>query len=80
MKPLFIFAALAGLSAGSVSWSSSAQAQEPMNYPWCAYYNNTGTNCGFQTFAQCEADISGIGGACQPNTLYHEPRRRSRSQ
>ncbi len=75
MKSLIIFATLL---AGSASAISSALAQEPMNYPWCAYYNNTGVNCGFRTFAQCEADISGIGGACQPNTQY-QPRRHSRS-
>ena len=74
MKPLIILAALA---AGSVATTSSVRAQEPMNYPWCAYYNNTGVNCGFQTFAQCEANISGIGGACQPNTQY-QPRRHTR--
>ncbi len=35
--------------------------------PWCAYYGDQSTNCGFETFAQCEADISGVGGMCSRN-------------
>ena len=35
---------------------------------WCAYYDgNEGTNCGFATFEQCQADISGVGGYCAPH-------------
>jgi hypothetical protein len=55
--------------------TTAAQAQ---NYPWCAYYNgHGGTNCGFSTFQQCQADVHGIGGFCQPNTQYW-PRNRQR--
>jgi len=45
------------------------------NYPWCAYYSGQGggTNCGFITFDQCLANVSGIGGFCEPNTLYQPP-------
>lgn len=54
--------------------SAPAQAQ---NYPWCAQYGG-GTfggprNCGFSTFEQCLADISGIGGFCEPNNTYVPP-------
>jgi hypothetical protein len=53
---------------------SRADAQ---NYPWCAYYGGVmgggGTNCGFTTFQQCLATISGIGGSCEPNTQYVPP-------
>jgi hypothetical protein len=31
---------------------------------WCAYYYRGGTNCGFYSFAQCQATVSGIGGYC----------------
>lgn len=31
---------------------------------WCAIYRTGGTNCGFSTFAQCQAAISGLGGVC----------------
>ncbi len=32
---------------------------------WCAHYGGQGaTNCGFHSFEQCEAAISGNGGFC----------------
>jgi hypothetical protein len=32
------------------------------------------TNCGFTTFQQCLATVSGIGGFfCEPNTQYRPP-------
>lgn len=36
-------------------------------YPWCAYYDSSTYNCGFYTFAQCMATITGIGGHCAIN-------------
>ena len=49
-----------------------AQAQ---NYPWCAQYGTGmgGMNCGFVSFAQCMATVSGIGGFCIVNTQYQSP-------
>jgi hypothetical protein len=35
--------------------------------PWCAYYDAYTYNCGFYTFEQCLATISGAGGACRRN-------------
>ena len=35
---------------------------------WCAYYDPSTFNCGFHTFEQCRANISGVGGYCSPNT------------
>jgi hypothetical protein len=37
---------------------------------WCARDSKGGTNCGFHTYAQCRANISGIGGFCEPNLFY----------
>jgi len=35
---------------------------------WCARYNDRGgTNCGFHSFEECQANVSGIGGMCQRN-------------
>jgi hypothetical protein len=34
---------------------------------WCANYTKGATNCGFHSYAQCLADVSGIGGYCAPN-------------
>ena len=54
-------------------------------YPWCAVYSGRGggaSNCGFRTWDQCMATVSGIGGFCQPNQFYN-PRggsQRSRKQ
>ena len=68
MKTLFC---LLGILAGMSVIGTSAHAQ---NYPWCAYYGkDSGTNCGFTTFEQCLANVSGIGGFCEPNTLYQPP-------
>ena len=49
---------------------------EAQNYPWCAQYGGTPsgpTNCGFVSFEQCLATVSGIGGFCVRNNLYQPP-------
>lgn len=61
---------LALVAAMAVMPGASAQAQ---NYPWCAQYGGhqiAATNCGFATFEQCRATISGIGGSCYPNPQF----------
>lgn len=66
--------ALAALAAGAST--SPAGAEE---YPWCAYYagrNGGATNCGFVSYEQCMATLSGIGGNCQPNPRYFDARAR----
>jgi len=65
---LFVIAAIA----------TPAQAQ---NRPWCAYYSGHfggASNCGFSTDEQCPATVSGVGGWCQPNTMYAPPGGRHR--
>ncbi len=63
--------ALAALAALDVVTPTAGQA-EP--YPWCAQYTGGrgggGRNCGFATFEQCRATVSGIGGFCEPNLFY----------
>ena len=47
-------------------------------YRWCAQYGRGGggaTNCGFVTFSQCQATVSGIGGFCVRNQFYTGPDR-----
>src|SRR5262249_22693300 len=62
---LFILVVLAAI----IGIRKSAEAQ---SYPWCAYYNMGGfggggaTNCGFATWQQCQAAISGVGGLAEP--------------
>jgi Protein of unknown function (DUF3551) len=49
-------------------------------YKWCAQYSGRGggggRNCGFVTFEQCMATVTGIGGFCEPNQFYTGPERR----
>ncbi len=45
-------------------------------YPWCARYDWSTRNCGFVSFQQCLATISGIGGRCEINPMYNGPQRR----
>jgi hypothetical protein len=65
---------LCGLLIASAAAATAAQAQ---NYPWCAQYGGAGMggamNCGFSTYRQCMADVSGIGGFCQQNNTYRPP-------
>jgi hypothetical protein len=47
-------------------------------YKWCAQYGGLsggGRNCGFVTWDQCMATVSGIGGFCEPNQFYTGPER-----
>jgi hypothetical protein len=53
---------------------------------WCANYGTApGMNCGFYSFQQCQATISGNGGFCQQNSAGSaygyagQPQRRYRS-
>ena len=45
-------------------------------YKWCAQYSGKdggGRNCGFVTWEQCMATVSGIGGYCERNSFYSGP-------
>jgi hypothetical protein len=72
--------AMAAAVAGMLSASEPAQAQQ---WPWCADMyegrgGGTATNCGFASFQQCQAYISGMSGRCYPNPWYtaqERPRR-----
>jgi Protein of unknown function (DUF3551) len=44
--------------------SNGAQAA-----PWCAHYNTGLNDCGFYSFPQCMAAVSGVGGSCSPNSF-----------
>ena len=59
-----------GVLAAVVCFEKPAAAQ---NDRWCAYYDfafGGATNCGFSTFQQCLATVSGVGGSCGPNPQY----------
>jgi hypothetical protein len=66
---LYVFF-LVGSIIGLAGAATPAQAQ---NYPWCADYGEEmggSSNCGFSTFEQCMAALSGNGGFCNRNTQY----------
>lgn len=70
MKPMFL---VLGIIAATSVAASRAEAQ---NYPWCAYYGGQmggSSNCGFVSFEQCMATLSGMGGFCDRNTQYMPP-------
>jgi hypothetical protein len=73
----YIFAAVALACAWTAIPVTPAAAIE---YPWCAQYGYSGQggrNCGFSTYRQCMATVSGIGGSCERNQFYQgRPRRR----
>jgi Protein of unknown function (DUF3551) len=65
MRTIFLVAAFIG-TALAITTETKAQY-----YPWCASYTWNGReNCGFVSFEQCLATISGIGGHCQTNPWY----------
>jgi hypothetical protein len=72
---------LLGLVGAATVLGAPAQAQ---NYPWCAQYSGRALggamNCGFVSFAQCMATVSGIGGFCVQNNTYQPPVRRARKK
>ncbi len=62
--------ALCGLViAAMLVFGAPAYAKEP---GWCATYRNGGNNCGFNTYEQCMAAVSGVGGFCNKSP-YAEP-------
>jgi tetratricopeptide (TPR) repeat protein len=57
--------ALCSLAATAVlALEPPVAAKEPA---WCAAYRNGSNNCGFYTYEQCMATVSGIGGFCNRN-------------
>ena len=66
------FALVAALTAFGPEPAAAAT-----EYPWCAQYGwRGGRNCGFSTFRQCQATVSGIGGFCERNQFYEGRARR----
>lgn len=59
-----------GIVIGIAGLTARAEAQ---NYPWCAIYDtgDAAYNCGFVSYEQCRASVSGIGGNCMLNTQYN---------
>lgn len=62
----------------------ACQPAEAASCAWCAIYSGRdlggSKSCSFNTFEQCRATVSGIGGFCQPNyyAQAQQPRRKAR--
>ncbi len=63
MRKLTILAVALAAAISAMPRGASAERY----YPWCAWYDEWTSNCGFVTRAQCMATISGAGGICKPN-------------
>ena len=74
---MILTAATVAVLASSFSGPAQAQMRE---YPWCARYDWTTTNCGFVSLQQCLATISGIGGRCEQNPRYVPPQTRKKGR
>ena len=65
-----------GFSVLALAASSSA-GRADITYPWCAQYgagmDGGGRNCGFWTYQQSQAALSGNGGYCESNAMYRGP-------
>ena len=63
-----IFAAVTFMALAT----SAIPAAAEITYPWCAQYGDRdgARNCGFQTWDQCRAALSGNGGYCLENPMY----------
>ena len=61
------------IAAAAVTATFASQPASARQYPWCAQYGTYGgggRNCGFVTYGQCMATVSGIGGFCERNSFY----------
>jgi hypothetical protein len=54
-----------GLAGLFLAFAGDARAAQ-----FCAHYRGGGENCGFHTFEQCLAAISGVGGYCARNPRW----------
>ena len=52
------------LAAAALATASLTSIPAHADGPWCARDVLGGTNCGFHSFEQCQAAISGNGGFC----------------
>ena len=70
----FSVAVLALTTLASLAGTGPSAAE--ITYPWCAQYGGGrggSRNCGFWTYQQCMATLSGNGGYCEVNAMYRGP-------
>jgi Protein of unknown function (DUF3551) len=74
MRSMLLILAL----SGSALLAGNDPSRAEITYPWCALYGGGGLtgggrNCGFWTYEQCMAALSGNGGYCEANAMYRGP-------
>jgi hypothetical protein len=59
-----------------VAFAGSAAQAGPITPPgrYCLQYDEGGTDCGFASYAQCEATASGQGAECYGDTVRDDRR------
>ncbi len=76
MRKVLSIAATAAIAALTLA-AAARPGEAQVIYPWCAHYQGRDLggawNCGFTTYAQCMATVSGIGGWCGVNPWYEPP-------
>jgi len=62
---------LAGLAVviAALSFGAGDANAQGKYWPWCARYDSWTIVCGFATYQQCMATVSGVGGYCQRNVM-----------
>jgi hypothetical protein len=82
VKPMRIMQAILLAAVAALASTDTSSARD---YRWCAHYgswfNSDAVNCGFDTFQQCLATISGVGGTCRENPFFVQaPRAEARKK
>lgn|SRR6516225_6258601 len=69
-----VFAVGAAVLTAALLKPAAAQLFPSRLFPYCAWYSDHSTNCGFPTLWSCQASVSGVGGYCGPNPRWTAPR------
>jgi hypothetical protein len=71
---LLALAGTFGLALVATSQIATQAEANPFGTRYCAQYRGASENCGFYSFNQCLAAISGVGGMCVVAPIQNEVR------
>ena len=71
---LLALAGTFGLALVATSQIATHAEANPFGTRFCAQYRGGGENCGFYSFNQCLAAVSGVGGMCIVAPIQNEVR------
>ena len=74
MRTLALAGALGLALVASTQLVTAAQAFPQGGPRYCSTYRGATENCGFYSFAQCLAAVSGVGGMCVVAPMQYEVR------